>query len=187
MLTWAPGESERSLDALAAWVEERGRAGIEWYLHNKRPKAAWSRGLRVVAIAFATLGAALPFISALTDEVPLEWGYLAFACAGAALAFDRFFGSSSAWMRYLMAELSIQRILQKLRLDRTALRAARAARALTEDDVQAELAVLAAAAEAIHLVVEQETLAWVAEFQSNVTALNALAAGSKQTSPDKPG
>lgn len=178
--SWQPQDVDGSLDALAAWVESQAAASIGWYLREKRSKARWSRTLRIAAIVLATIGAAVPFVSAIANEVALQWGYLAFALAGAAMAFDRFFGLSSAWMRYLMAELSIQRILQDLRLQRTLLHAARAGVSPLPDDIAAELGLLSRTAEALHTVVEQETLAWVSEFQTNVAELSALASGPKR-------
>jgi hypothetical protein len=174
-LSWTAQDTNASLDALAEWVEAQAAAAIAWYLREKRPKAAWSRFLRIAAITFATIGAAVPFVTALIDDLALEWGYLAFALAGAAMAFDRFFGLSSAWMRYLLAEMALQRILQDMRLQRTALHAARAGRAASAAEIQAELRLLATAAHAVHAEVERETIAWVSEFQSNVAELSALA------------
>jgi len=179
-LSWKQEDVDASLDELAGWVEGQATRAIAWYLDAKRPKARLSRALRCAAIAFATIGAAVPFVAALMDGMKLEWGYLAFALAGAAMAFDRFFGLSTAWMRYITAELALQGILQRFRLQRATLRANRVGPVPRREDMLAELELLASTAEAIHAEVARETLKWVSEFQSNVSELTALARGPKQ-------
>jgi hypothetical protein len=177
-LPWELENAERSLETAAEWVEGQAHRAVAWYLRQKVPKARASRALRFAAIVFVTIGAAVPFVAHLVDGIAIEWGYLAFALAGASMGFDRYFGVSSAWMRYLLAELEIQGILQRMRLDRAALQAARAGSPITPGDVAAELALLSMAAQAIHAEVARETIAWAAEFQSNVAALRTAAAGS---------
>jgi hypothetical protein len=184
-LSWLPQDAEESLDTAAEWVETQAHRAVGWYLREKVPKARASRALRFAAIVFVTIGAGVPFVAHLIDGIAIEWGYLAFALAGAAMGFDRYFGVSSAWMRYLLAELKIQGILQRMRLDRAALHAKRGGSPITTDDVAAELALLSSAAQAIHAEVARETIAWAAEFQSNVAALRAAAAGS-QSAADTP-
>ena len=179
-LSWQPRDVDDSLDALAEWVGGQAAASIAWYLREKRSKAACSRFLRIAALSFASIGAAVPFVTAIVDTVALQWGYLGFALAGASMAFDRFFGFSSAWMRYLLAEMAIQRIVQDMRLQRTALHAARAGQPATAADIHAELTLLSTAAKAVHAEVERETIAWVSEFQSNVAELSALATAPKR-------
>lgn len=178
---WDPRDVDASLDALAGWVEGRAQEAIDWYLDAKRSKARWSRRLRFLAIALATVGATVPFVSALADGIALQWGYLAFALAGAAMAFDRFFGLSTAWMRYITAEIALQGMLKVLQLDRAALRAQRSGAAATREEVRAELALLSDAIDAIQAEVADETRKWVAEFQSNVAELNLLARGRERS------
>src|SRR5262245_46361437 len=67
-LSWAEGDLAASLDAVYHWVEGEAIRAASWYLHEKKPKARWSRLLRIVAILLATAGAALPFVAANTGR-----------------------------------------------------------------------------------------------------------------------
>jgi hypothetical protein len=174
-LSWADGDLVASLEAVYHWVEGEAIRAAAWYLQEKKPKARWSRTLRIAAILFATAGAALPFIAANNDAVGFEWGFVLLACAAGAVAMDRFFGFSTAWMRYITAEMAIQRRLQELQFEWTSMLIARGTRLPSAHEVAADLEKLAAAAAAIGEEVRLETLAWAEEFQTNIGELRHLA------------
>jgi hypothetical protein len=87
------------LGELYGWVEQFASETIGWYLGEKERKASWSRGLRALAAALATLGGAIP-VAALAASKPVygNWGFVLLAFAAGSLAYDRFFGYSSAWL-----------------------------------------------------------------------------------------
>jgi hypothetical protein len=173
-LTWGQDDWATSLEAVYRWVESEAVRAVEWYLAEKRGKALWSRLLRVVAIVAATAGAALPFVLR-EGSTGFEWGYFSLAVAAGAMAMDRFFGFSSAWMRYITAELAIQERLQKLRFTWAASQLALAGRSPTAEEVREALTVLADAAAGIGEELRRETLSWAEEFQANVSELRTLA------------
>jgi hypothetical protein len=174
-LSWADGDLVASLEAVYQWVVDEGIRASGWYLREKKSKARWSRALRILAILFATAGAAIPFVAANSDAIGFEWGYVLLACAAGAVAMDRFFGFSSAWMRYITAELAIQRQLQRLQFQWAEMHITRGDRVPSAHEVASELGRLAQAAAAIGEEVRLETLAWAEEFQTNIGELRNLA------------
>jgi hypothetical protein len=174
-VSWREGDLADALEALYRWVEGQAMRASNWYLRERRAKAWASRGLRIAATVLATAGAALPFVAANSDDVDIAWGYVLLALAAGAVALDRFFGLSSAWMRYMTAQQAIQRRLQHLQFSWAASQLARGDRAPTRDEAQALLTQLAEAATDISEEVRMETAAWTDEFRSNIGELRALA------------
>lgn len=174
-LPWGDGDLVASLEAVYHWVEGEAIRAAAWYIHEKKWKARWSRALRILAILLATAGAAIPFVAANNDNVGFEWGYVLLACAAGAVAMDRFFGFSTAWMRYMSAELAIQQRLQELQFAWAAMLITRGDRVPSAHEVAAELEKLAAAASAIGEEIRIETIAWAEEFQSNIGELRKIA------------
>jgi hypothetical protein len=174
-LPWGEADLAASLEAVYHWVEGEAIRAANWYLYEKKAKSRWSRALRIAAILFATAGAALPFIAANNGVVDFEWGYVLLALAAGAVAMDRYFGFSTAWMRYITAEQAIQRRLQELQFDWTSTLVTRGSRAPSAHEVAAELQKLAAVAAAIGEEIRSETMVWADEFQSNIGELRNLA------------
>jgi hypothetical protein len=177
-LSWADGDLAASLEAVYHWVEGEAIRASTWYLQEKKAKSRWSRGLRIAAILFATAGAALPFIAANNGVVDFEWGYVLLALAAGAVAMDRYFGFSTAWMRYITAEQAIQRRLQELQFAWASTQIARGNRVPSAHEVAAELEKLAAVAAALGDEVRTETMAWAEEFQTNIGELRHIAGRS---------
>jgi hypothetical protein len=174
-LAWGEADQLASLETVYHWVEGEAIRAASWYLHEKKAKSRWSRALRVAAILFATAGAGLPFIAANNGVVDFEWGYVLLALAAGAVAMDRYFGFSTAWMRYITAEQAIQRRLQELQFYWVSTQIARGDRVPSAHEVAAELDKLAAAAAAIGEEVRTETMAWAEEFQTNIGELRHIA------------
>jgi len=174
-LSWADADLTASLEAVYHWVEGEAIRAATWYLHEKKAKSRWSRALRILAILFATAGAALPFIAANNGAVDFEWGYVLLALAAGAVAMDRYFGFSTAWMRYMTAEQALQRRLQELQFAWATMLINRGTRVPSAHEVAAELEKLAAAAAAIGEEVRTETMAWAEEFQTNIGELRSIA------------
>jgi hypothetical protein len=134
-----------------------------------------------VAIALGTIGALLPLIASLGQRVPwLDWiansqlGYIAFAGAGACLAIDKFYGFSTGWVRYIKTEITLQGALIQLRYDWFALLAKVEQSQPTQDQIQLMLQKLQAFVVFVNKQVEQETDAWILEFQSGLAELAGM-------------
>ena len=104
-------------------VELQALDAVAWYYEKKKSKNGWSRWLRFWAITFTVFGGLIPFISAAGIVQAVLWhygdkdaansqlaelrfnqlGYVSIGLAAGCVAFDRFFGFSSNWMRYIGA------------------------------------------------------------------------------------
>ncbi len=173
---------------------------IEYYRARVGVKRHGARWIRIGALVFGTLAGLIPlalpifitvvkpdFEGHLKDLLPLSA-----LCAGisaAFIAFDKLFGLSSAYMRFISAELD-------LRAKRNAFSVAWAKECIhaganpTTDQVLACVDVLAAFLASIDGVVRDETQAWVGEFRGALSELeksveSAKAAGS--TAPPERG
>ena len=106
-IEWEDGLA--GLRDLYGWVEQFAGETIDWYMSEKKRKARWSRSLRALAAILATLGGAIP-VAALAAGKPVygNWGFVLLALAAGTLAYDRFFGYSSAWLRYMATAINLR-------------------------------------------------------------------------------
>ncbi|HEV8558349.1 MAG TPA: SLATT domain-containing protein [Actinophytocola sp.] len=102
---------------LYEWAERFTCDTIDWYLKKKYRKARWSRGLRAGAASLAALGGTVP-VAALAAGYPVlgNWGFVLLALAAGCLAYDRFFGYSTAWMRYMSTVIALRSHLTDFQL-----------------------------------------------------------------------
>ncbi|MFI7251326.1 SLATT domain-containing protein [Micromonospora chalcea] len=163
-------QPEAVLDRLRGWAEGQAEDAVAWYLRDKAVRRRISRLLRGCAILLGIAGGVVPLVSAASAGSGASWGYVLLAIAGGCLAFDHFFGLSSAWMRDIATAQALQRALIEFRLDWVAMQLGSAA---TED------AVIRRREELIRVLVlrtaelvEAETGEWLSEFRSNIGDLN---------------
>ncbi|MGH7490650.1 MAG: SLATT domain-containing protein [bacterium] len=128
--SWQPDRVLSSLETLRLYAEGHARAAIDWY-YAKKPWKAWaSQALRFLTIVSTAVGGLMPilvstgvFSNAASQHKELDdlrlnqIGYLCFGLAALFLAFDRYFGNSTGWMRYITTAMSLETALQQFRLD----------------------------------------------------------------------
>ncbi|MET8368810.1 SLATT domain-containing protein [Micromonospora profundi] len=175
----AEQQPEAALQRLREWAEGQAEDSIAWYLRDKAIRRTASRMLRGCAILLGIAGGVVPLVSAASAGRGASWGYVLLAMAGGCLAFDHFFGLSSAWMRDIATVQALQRALTEFRLDW-----ATAALNTARDDDEVDLTVRRREDLIRTLVlrtaelVEAETGEWLSEFRSNIGDLNRRSAWS---------
>ncbi|MDQ7908636.1 SLATT domain-containing protein [Phytohabitans sp. ZYX-F-186] len=171
-LTWAPGGLRADLAGLRAWAERVAEEAVDWYLAEKRLKSRWSRRLRALAIVLATLGGAVP-VAALASRHPEygNWGYLLLALAAGSVAYDRFFGYSSAWQRYIATATLIQGELADFQVGWAQELAALGDREPTAEEVGELIGRAREFVRRVNEAVRVETDAWRSEFDSRMGEL----------------
>jgi hypothetical protein len=196
-LSWKPEDFGSSLNAVREYVEREALRQVAWYYAKKKWKMRMSSALRVSAIAFFTLGGLIPLIkatfptSALTAAATSRFdfgqlGYLLIGIGAASIALDRFFGYSSGWIRYITAALAIERSLDDFRLEWTRSIAALRGAEPGVEQVDQLVQLCKNLAMGVRAQVEQETKAWVLEFQSNLADLEkALKAREEEAKTPK--
>jgi hypothetical protein len=178
-LSWKEPDVYASLTTLHEHVENEAQRQIDWYHTKRKVKASISTALRFVAILFLVLGGLVPIVKATLAPETIrrigfdfgQTGYLLLAIAAGCVAMDRFFGYSSGWIRYITTALALEKSLEEFRLEW----ARHIAKLRGGQPNEAELDELIRACETFSLAtrtqIEQETKAWVIEFESNLSQL----------------
>ena len=180
-------ETQESIGVLYEYAEASAIGSIRWYGKQKRRKAVMSRTLRGFAIVFTIAGGLTPIIAALgwSGTIVGQIGYLLLGLAAACIGFDKFFGFSSGWMRYIKTKMTIERALTDFRLDWAMMVAKLRENSPTTDQVQLMIQRVKEFLLAVNNQVEQETQAWVSEFKTNLAEVEKSA--KEQSESTRPG
>jgi hypothetical protein len=178
-LSWNDTEVQNSLQVLHQYVEDQAQKQINWYWDKKRAKAQVSVLLRFTAIVLFVLGGLVPIVKAtlpatVAAKFPFDFGqsgYLLIGVAAGCMALDRFFGYSTGWIRYVTTAMAIEKSLEEFRLEWTRTMAKMRGASPTPEELETLIQTSAAFSLAIKSQVEQETKAWVVEFQTNLSQL----------------
>lgn len=182
--SWEPGKVVSSLEGLRLYAEAHAAAAISWY-YAKKPWKAWaSQALRLQTILATALGGLMPILVSTgvfsnpaskhpeLDDLRLnEIGYLCFGLAALFLAIDRYFGNSTAWMRYITTAMSLETALEQFRIDWARLTAPLGGQVPSGAALETLIERIAEFSVSVRTLVEKETQAWVAEFQTNLSQL----------------
>lgn len=189
---WNKDKPEESLDLIYQWAVGYADGQITWYEKGKKPKRIGSKALRFFSIIFAAVGAICPLIDATgfffnpdTGRNWLvlgQWGYLLLAVAAAIVGLDFYFGYSSGWMRFIVAQISIERALKEFQYDWVLLK-------VQQENNPSNTPIFLQRAKDFTLqienIIKQETDAWVTEFQTNISQLEKVL--KTETEARKPG
>lgn len=176
-LPWGEPEQRLScLERVSAHVNAIGRDAVEWYRKEKPRKKAWAKTLRGLMLLLGAVAGVQPILAQVFGaEYPLAfapaWASVALAAAAALVAFDRFFGFSKAWMRYMTTELAIRRHLHDFDLAWTEARA----RLQGSPTISQTLAMIGRAKTTVRrmdALVDEETNAWIEDFQANLDKID---------------
>ena len=190
----------RALESIRQYAERKVLAEWSWYQRKKQWNAGRSQWLRWLALLLSILGGLVPLLIALFSGRP-DWpwftrafgsvqfaqlGYVLLAVAAGFVLMDRYFGYSTAWMRYIVAMQTIEKAREAFRLDWTVM-----ARKLplvqsgtpehndlVESMIQRARAVIADVKEAS----ERETQTWIVEFQGSLAQLERDSKSAKSGS-----
>jgi conflict system pore-forming effector with SLATT domain len=112
-LKWDPQNCEESLKAVSHRIEQMAQQPINWYLDARRSKSRCARWLRMGAIVATALAGLLPLLAQIFiaegGQMPFSpaWASVALGLAALFVAVDKFFGCSTAWMRFIATEHKI--------------------------------------------------------------------------------
>lgn len=172
-----------SLERLCQQVVRKADDVARWYRESKRGKRWWAVRLRVFAIVLGGLATVTPtavmLVSPLLDNawarsLPLLASIFA-AMAATLVLLDKFFGFSTAWIRYEAAYQEIEARTEAFQLGWARLRTRLSGQPLTEAQLGEALDAVTGFHASILDAVKQETQAWVAEFKSSLADLEKAA------------
>lgn len=170
------------LEQLRAYAEVKIEGELDWYRRNKKGRATTSQRLRFWAVSCTILGGLVPVVVAAVGERPAfldgwpirfgQLGYVLLGIAGGFVLMDRYFGYSTGWMRYVLAMQAIEKSREQFRMEWTALRRLLSTATTGTPDESELIDRMIQRARAVIIDVkersEQETQAWIAEFQTNL-------------------
>jgi hypothetical protein len=173
-LSWRDGDHLAQLNALYAWATRLAGNAIDWYYTEKRTKARWSRGLRTLTAILVTLGGLVP-IAALAVGRPVlgNWGFVLLGLAAGCTAYDRYFGYSSSWLRYMVAAVKLRGLFADFQLAWATELAALGDRTPTAEDVQRLVERVRSFAWGVNDTIRTETESWMTEFHTRLAELEA--------------
>ena len=176
--TWDAGGQEEALGKLFAGLTKKAQETITWYQQSRQPKKRGAICLRVGAILLGAAAGFLPLVAQLFGRdgklaFAPAWATIAVGLAATLLVLDRFFGCTSAWIRYIKAELAIQHLLEQFQLDWQAELATGEAQP-GRKQVQKLLERAKTFLGRVNLVVQEETNAWIEEFKSTLKQIDEL-------------
>ena len=189
---WDATNPTDSLQRAYQWAVDKANERIEWYQRKSKWKRRWSWFLRLGAVALAAVGVLCPLIAATglwpngesgTNALSLgQLGYVFFALAAALHGFDRCFRLSKSWMRFIVTQLSLERLVIEFHYDWASLLAGQQGQPTSaQPDLPAMVQRIKDFSMAVEAAIKQETDAWVAEFQSSLAELEKMLKTEVQT------
>jgi hypothetical protein len=176
-LSWQPDQRAASTAAMVTYASSIAEEAIAWYLRKKEAKRAGARFTRLGAIIATALAAVIPLLAQIytvegKPALQPAWASVALVLAGLAVALDRFFGFSNAWMRFMSSELQIRTELTMFHLDVEARRAAAAEAEVTAEGAVKTLGDCKALLLSVDRIVREETGLWVADLAAAVKVID---------------
>jgi hypothetical protein len=190
-LSWEPEDRTKSLDALVAYATGEAERAIAWYYRKRRRMQWWGRGLRLGAILATSAAGVTPLLAKLFERNgspaldPL-WAAFLLAGAGILVLLDRFWGCTSAWVRYVLAAQELAETLDAFRMDWESHKLFWDR--LDADAEQAQLMIDRCRTFLVHVrsVVRAETDAWATEFQNVLEQIEGATRARLPTDPPPP-
>lgn len=187
---WTEGKREDALNLLYHFAYDTANEAITWYW-RKKWKGRIGRALRFLAILMTTLGGLVPLLisadvtSIWWLEINPQYGYILVAIAAAFVGFDKFFGFSSTWIRYVTAATTIQTGFTKFQLEWSMERARLGGREPTPEECHSLIQKLVELIVFVRDEIEKETNAWAAEYLTSLASMEKEA--KKQLKSQAPG
>jgi hypothetical protein len=185
-LSWRPGALAKPLDELFGYVTSEAERAVDWY-HRKRTPMQWGgRLLRFGAILATAAAGVMPLLAEIFERdgepaIDPLWGAFALALAGILVLLDRFWGCTSAWVRYTLALQELSEALDAFRIDWEGSKVLWAGDDPDPEQARAMIDQCKAFLRRVRSVVRKETDAWAAEFQSVLEQIDAVTKSGEET------
>lgn len=173
----APAGLQEIHDALVAKAQE----AMAWYEGRQRTKKRGARLVRSAAILFGALTAIIPSLISMMPERILLLGNevasvrlgpiatISGVASATAILFDRFYGFSASWGRYIVTFQRIQQDLEDFRIGwRKQILKLNSNLPPTDEQIFAVYDFLAAFSKSVNDAVRTETEAWLMEFRGSI-------------------
>lgn len=179
-LSWAPQDQVASLEKMAEYVSNEAQTAIGWYLAKKGAKKRGATFCRVAALVLVTVSGLIPILAEIwqTDgkpDIAPGWASAALVLAVACVGLDRFYGYSSAWMRFLTTEMQIRHALHEFHLDWEIRRTGFASGQPTGQQLHEGLLACRTFLTQLNTILKDEMNTWVQEFSAAIQEIDRAA------------
>lgn len=170
---WDDENKNQSLENVFNHVTIQAQAAIDWYLDRKESKKFMAQFIRFWIVSLTAIAGLIPLLHE-TDfyHVSAIWSSICLAAAVAIGAYDKFYGFSGAWMRYLTAQLKIRNKLQLFRVSWEIEQAALKGETPNDEQLNDRLVKCQTFLIEVNEIVENEMQAWHVEFQATLNELD---------------
>jgi len=180
ILSWKKGEGVNSLAKLYGYVLVQCAANRDWYLKKKKWKKWSGFLLRLNAMIFGTLGGVIPVISPIMKDdyqiiISPGWSSVSIALTALLIGIDKFGDMSSGWVRYMLTAQKLNLIEESFKLDWEEQKRQWDDDGPTPEQIEAGLNKLKNTIMEINEVVQEETIAWAAEFLNSLREMEKAA------------
>lgn len=166
-LTGDPQKSGERLDKLCEYATSQAQEAIYWYFSRKKWRRQFGRSLRVISILLVAFAGILPIINEILGKdgtIHSLWSTLALSVAATFILLDRFYGFTTGWIRFLLAELQISQALETFQLEIEQQKLNWGHSEPTQEQAQAMLQQVQQFLKQIREIIHDETMQWATEF-----------------------
>ncbi len=172
---WDQASAEQSLLDAYRMCDKHAENAIEWYLTARQRKKMCARLLRFGVIVLTALAGIIPILSQLqlwTTNIEPGWATVALGIAGLFLGIDRYFGCSTAWMRFMVTEHIIRQQLHEFRINNEIDKADWESDGLSKEKIKTNLIRCREFLLQVDKSIRNETDQWVSEFQKTINQID---------------
>lgn len=187
-LVWESGAWPKSLDALFRYAISEAERALAWYERKRCRAQRAGRGLRLGAILATSAAGLTPVLSELFERdgrpaIDPLWAAFLLAVAGILVLLDRFWGCTSAWVRYVRAGQELVLALDTFRVEWERHKLAWDPSMEDLEAAQIMLECCRLFLVQVRTVVRQETETWASEFQHVLEQIDRTTSEGAPRSP----
>ncbi|MGB3465520.1 MAG: SLATT domain-containing protein [Cyclobacteriaceae bacterium] len=170
-------------------TKKKAEGILFWYSRKRKSFRTFSQLIRLVTVIMAGIGGVMPLIELAFPGVRsinfVNFGYVAFSLAASLFLLDRFFGFSSGWMRFMLAEIRIRNILSQKENSWVLYQLRYKDSEVTQEVADEMVEFINELSESVNLLTLNETNEWINEFKSANQSLEQLTNTKKVSGPAK--
>ncbi len=172
-----------AVEYLCKFADTECSQAIEWYFSKKHQKAKLGSAARLCSIVAVTAAGVIPIIGEIfeKDDKPLlspAWATVALAIAALFIAFDRFGGHTSGWVRYIRTGMALSQLQGNFRIgwaeQRLSAQVVPAVPGTGSDPIKDRIQLCRDFLIQMNALVGSETDEWAREFQTALVEIDKL-------------
>jgi hypothetical protein len=186
-------DASKALEEIFVALVAKAEDAMEWYESRQAQKKRGARWVRSLAIVLGAMTAIVPSLISLLPERISFLGVTDFAAirlnplatiigvaAATVILFDRFYGFSSSWIRYVNTYLEIDSLLDEFRIGwRKQILKLNANQPPSDEQILAVYDFLLAFLKSVNDAVRAETQSWVTEFRGALGDIDKTVEGQR--------